>query len=77
LALYVLGGQTKLGAWTPEGFYGATKGAFGMLQWQVNRGLDAAADTKSVDMIPRLRRPEVLALVLQEQEIVAPWVSPT
>src|SRR6267154_2484651 len=55
-------------AWTPEGFYGATAGAFGVLQWQVNRGFDAAADAVPVSAIPRLRRPDALALVLQELE---------
>ena len=39
-------------AWTPEGFYGATTGAFGVLQWQVNHGFDAAADTVPVSAIP-------------------------
>jgi hypothetical protein len=37
-----------------------------MLQWHVNRGLDAAAQTVPVNTIPRLRRPDALALVLQE-----------
>jgi uncharacterized caspase-like protein len=54
--------------WTPEGFYGATPGAFGVLQWQVNRGFDAAADTVPVNAIPRLRRPDALRFVLQEME---------
>ena len=52
----------------PEGFYGATADAFGLLQWQVNRGFDAAADTVPVHEIPRLRRQDALALVLQELE---------
>jgi WD40 repeat protein len=70
LALYVLSDKQNWVAWTPEGFYGATPGAFGVLQWQVNRGLDAAADTVPVSEIPRSRRPDVLALVLQEMEII-------
>jgi hypothetical protein len=45
LALYVLADKQNWVAWTPEGFYGATAGAFGVLQWQVNRGFDAAAET--------------------------------
>ena len=45
LALFVLANKQDWVAWTPEGFYGATPGAFGALQWQVNRGFDAAADT--------------------------------
>jgi Caspase domain len=69
LALFVLADKQNWVAWTPEGFYAATPGAFGVLQWQVNRGVDAAADTVPVSAIPRLRRPDALALVLQEMEI--------
>jgi Caspase domain len=68
LAMYVLADKQNWIAWTPEGFYGATAGAFGLLQWQVNRGFDAAADTVPVNAIPSLRRPDALALVLQELE---------
>jgi WD40 repeat protein len=68
LALFVLADKQNWVAWTPEGFYGASAGAFGVLQWQVNRGFDAAADTVPVYAIPKLRRPEALALVLQELE---------
>ncbi len=38
LALYVLNDKKNWVAWTPEGFYGATPGAFGVLKWHVNRG---------------------------------------
>ena len=68
LALFVLADKKNWVAWTPEGFYGATAGAFGVLQWQENHGFDAAADTVPVHAIPRLRRPDALALVLQELE---------
>jgi Caspase domain/WD domain, G-beta repeat len=68
LALFVLADRQNWVAWTPEGFYGATTGAFGVLRWQVNRGFDSAADTVPVHAIPRLRRPDALALVLQELE---------
>jgi uncharacterized caspase-like protein len=68
LALMVLADKTNWVAWTPEGFYGATPGAFGVLRWQVNRGFDAAAETVPASSIPRLRRPDALALVLQERE---------
>jgi caspase domain-containing protein/WD40 domain-containing protein len=68
LALFVLADKQNWVAWTPEGFYGATPGAYGVLQWQVNRGFDAAADTVPVSAIPRLRRRDALALVLQELE---------
>jgi DNA-binding beta-propeller fold protein YncE len=68
LALFVLKDKQNWVAWTPEGFYGATPGAFGVLQWQVDRGFDAAADTVPVNTIPRLRRPDALKFVLQELE---------
>jgi hypothetical protein len=71
LALYVLdvlADTRNWVAWTPEGFYGATPGAFGVLQWQVNQGFDAAADTVPVNAIARLRRPDALPFVLQELE---------
>jgi len=68
LALFVLTDKQNWVAWTPEGFYGATTGAFGVLRWHVNRGFDAAADTVPVHAIPRLRRADALALVLQELE---------
>jgi WD40 repeat protein len=68
LALFVLADKQNWVAWTPEGFYGATAGAFGVLRWQVNRGFDAAADAVPVHAIPRLRRPDALPLVLQELE---------
>jgi WD40 repeat protein len=68
LALYVLANKDSWVAWTPEGFYGATTGTYGVLEWQVNRGPDAAADTVPVNAIQNLRRPDVLALVLQELE---------
>ncbi len=68
LALFVLKDKQNWVAWTSEGFYGATPGAFGVLQWQINRGFDAAADTVAVSAIRRLRRPDALPLVLQEME---------
>jgi WD40 repeat protein len=67
LALYVLDKHNWV-AWTPEGFYAATPGAFGVLRWQVNHGFDAAGVTVPISAIPRLRRPDALALVLQELE---------
>lgn len=76
LALYVLADKQNWVAWTPEGFYGATAGAFGLLQWQVNRGFDAAADTVPVNAIPRLRRPDALALVFKKWKPLAPWALP-
>ena len=68
LALYVLADKQNWVAWTPEGFYGATPGAFSVLRWHVNRGFDAAAETVPVSEIPKLRRPDALPFVLQELE---------
>jgi hypothetical protein len=51
LALFVLADQQNWVTWTPEGFYGATPGAFGVLRWHVNRGFDAAAETVPVSDI--------------------------
>jgi hypothetical protein len=68
LALQVLSDKKNWVAWTPEGFYDATPGAFGVLKWHVNRGNDAAGDAVPVSAIPRLKRPDALPLVLQELE---------
>ena len=68
LALQVLSDKANWVAWTPEGFYDATPGAFGVLRWHVNRGPDAAADAIPVSEIPRLKRPDALPFVLQELE---------
>jgi WD40 repeat protein len=69
LALMVLSDMRNWVAWTPEGFYAATPGAYGVLRWQVNHGVDAAATTIPVSEIPKLRRPDVLPHVLEELEI--------
>jgi WD40 repeat protein len=68
LALQVLADKKNWVAWTPEGFYAATPGAFGVLRWHVNHGVDAAAETVPVSAIPRLNRPDALPLVLQQLE---------
>jgi hypothetical protein len=68
LALQVLNDKKNWVAWTPEGFYDATPGAFGVLRWHVNRGSAAAGDAVPVSAIPRLKRPDALPLVLQELE---------
>jgi WD40 repeat protein len=68
LALKVLNDKKNWVAWTPEGFYDATPGAFGVLKWHVNRGNDAAANAVPVSEIPKLYRPAALPLVLQELE---------
>ena len=68
LAFMPLPDQTNWVAWTPEGFYTATAGAYGVLRWHINRGWDAPADSIAVADIPGLRRAAVLPLVLQELE---------
>lgn len=68
LALFVLEDKQNWVVWTPEGFYGATPGAYSVLRWHVNRGFLAAAETISVSEIPKLRRPGALGFVLQEME---------
>jgi hypothetical protein len=68
LAFMPLANQTDWVAWTPEGYYGATPGARGILRWHVNRGWDAPADSVPIEDIPTLFRPEALPLVLQELE---------
>jgi hypothetical protein len=68
LALQVLSDKKNWVAWTPEGFYDATPGAFGVLKWHINHGNDAAADAVPVSAIPKLKRPDALPLVLQELE---------
>ena len=68
LSLKVLSDRRNWAAWTPEGFYNASPGALGVLKWEVNRGYDAAADVVPVSSIPKLRRADVLPLVLQQLE---------
>jgi uncharacterized caspase-like protein len=68
LALLVLGDKKNWVAWTPEGFYYATSGAYGVLHWQVNHGFAAAATTLPISAIPGSKRPDALPLVLQELE---------
>ena len=68
LALTVLSDKQNWVAWTPEGFYAATTGAYGALRWHVNHGVDAAGTTIPASSIPKLRRPDALPLVLQELE---------
>jgi WD40 repeat protein len=66
LALFPLADRRNWIAWTPEGVYAATPGAYGVLRWHVNRGWDAPAEEFPVSEIPRNHRPEVIRLVLQE-----------
>ena len=68
LSLNVLSDRKNWVAWTPEGFYNASQGALGVLKWEVNRGYDAAAEVVPVSSIPKLKRADVLPLVLQELE---------
>jgi WD40 repeat protein len=70
LALLPMADRRNWVAWTPEGIYAATPGAQGVLRWHVNRGWDRLAEAVPVSEIPEQRRPEVLPLVLQEQDVV-------
>jgi WD40 repeat protein len=66
LAFFPLADRKNWVAWTPEGFYGATPGAYSVLRWHVNDGWDQAAESIPVTEIPLLRRPRLLPIVLQE-----------
>ncbi len=67
LAFMPLADRINWMAWTPEGFYAATAGGQGVLRWHVNRGWEPA-DSVPVEDIPGSYRPELLPLVLQENE---------
>jgi WD40 repeat protein len=69
LALFPLVDRTNWVAWTPEGVYASTPGAYGVLRWLVNRGGEAPAEAIPVADIPETHRPEVIRLVLQEMGI--------
>jgi len=68
LAFRVLKDKKNWVTWTPEGFYDATPGAFGVLRWHINHGPETAAEAIPIYMIPTLKRPDALPLVLQELE---------
>lgn len=68
MALMPLADQANWVVWTPEGFYGATPGAHGVLQWHVNRGWDKTAEAFPLSQFRDFRRPEALPLVLQEMD---------
>lgn len=68
LAFFPLVDRKNWVAWTPEGFYAATAGAYGLLRWHINHGMHAPAEAISVDEITELRRPGALRLILQEME---------
>jgi uncharacterized caspase-like protein len=59
--------RTNWVAWTPEGYYAATAGAYGILRWHVNRGWNPA-DSVPIEDIPGSYMPAMLPLVLQELE---------
>jgi hypothetical protein len=65
LALLPLADRQNWVAWTPEGFYTATPGAYGVLRWHVNHDLIAPAEAVPVAEIPGARQPEAIRLVLQ------------
>jgi WD40 repeat protein len=68
LAFQMLKDKKNWVTWTPEGFYDATPGAFGVLRWHINHGPDSAAEAIPIYLIPKLKRPDALPLVLQELE---------
>lgn len=70
LAFFPLKDQSNWVAWSPEGFYAATRRAREVLRWHINHGLDAPAEAIPVSEIAELHRPEVLPLVLREMDIV-------
>ncbi|MHC4094106.1 MAG: caspase family protein [Planctomycetota bacterium] len=70
LALFPMVDRRNWVAWTPEGFYAATPGAYGVLRWHVNRGWDEPAEAIPIAEIKGSFRPKVLPLVLQEMETV-------
>lgn len=69
LAFMPLLNKTDWVAWTPEGIYEATPGAHSILQWHLNRGWEAA-EAIPVAAIPKLKRPTVLPLMIQEMDAV-------
>jgi uncharacterized caspase-like protein len=69
LAFMPLRNQHDWVAWAPEGIYAATPGAHGVLQWHINRGWEAA-EALPVAAIPKLNRPRVLPLMIQEMDPV-------
>jgi hypothetical protein len=68
LAFMPLADRKNWVAWSPEGFYAATPGVYGVLQWEVNHGPNAAAATVPVSAIQKLRRPDALPLIIQGLE---------
>ena len=68
LAFMPMPDQINWVAWTPEGFYAASAGARSILNWQVNNGWNAPAETVPIEDIPDSNIPAILPLVLQELE---------
>jgi len=57
-------------AWTPDGFYAASPGTDDVLKWVVDRGPSTARQSVPVSTIPRQNRPDAIALLLREMDIV-------
>jgi WD40 repeat protein len=71
LAFMPLADRTNWVAWTPEGFYAATPGARGALQWHVNdreKPWDTTPVSFPVSEIAELFRPDAIKLVLRAGE---------
>ena len=85
LALFMDRDGKRWVMWTPEGPYDASPGGEGLIGWQVNRGLDHAADFFGVSRFrDRYYRPNFVEAVLRGRDIEealretrAPSVAPT
>jgi WD40 repeat protein len=66
--LDVVKDQVEWVAWTPEGFFQATPGARGLVQWHVSRGAAAVATTKRLSDFPDFENPDALRISVREKE---------
>ncbi|MEN8219725.1 MAG: caspase family protein [Pseudomonadota bacterium] len=66
-------------AWTPSGHYAASPNGDNMVGWQINRGVDKAADyVKAAQLRERLYRPDIVADAVRlrrVKQVVAPAVK--
>lgn len=57
-------------AWTPDGFYATAPHTGDVLGWLVDRGANAVGLRVPVSAIPKQYRPDALALVIREMDII-------
>lgn len=69
LAFMPLPDRSNWVAWTREGFYAATAGTRGVLQWAVNRSWDAPMETIPVSDIANFYRPDAIKLIIREMDL--------